>query len=114
MADEIDRQPSAGLFLKENDELVSWIMAHPPNGMSRLFTVPAHRRKGYASLVIVYMTKRMAQSGYIPFGNIRTDNIPSMTLFESLGFQKLRRRQMINKQPHDCSNVRLHGASGNR
>ena len=114
MADEIDRHPSAGLFLKENDQLVSWAMAHPPMGISRLFTLPAHRRKGYASLVMVYMSKRMAQSGYIPFSNIRIDNSSSVTFFESLGFQKVRRRYMINKRPHNCFNVKIIRAKGNR
>jgi len=63
VADEIDRLPSAGVFLKSDDQLVSWIMEHPPNGMSRLYTVEPYRRRGYGRLAIQYLSKRMAQSG---------------------------------------------------
>ncbi len=75
VADEIDQSlPSVGVFLKENNMLVSWIMCHPPNGMSRLHTLENHRRRGYAALVAQYLSKRVAQSGCIPYVNIVTDN----------------------------------------
>ena len=90
VADEIDHLPSAGVFLKENDELVSWMMCHPPNGMSRLHTMEQHRRRGYAALVTQYLSKRVAQSGSIPFVNIVTDNDNSYKFFKSMKFQLLR------------------------
>jgi predicted GNAT family acetyltransferase len=87
IADEIDLLPSAGLFLKDKDELVSWIMGHAPMGMSRLFTMDGHRRKGYATLVTLYMSKRMAQSGFLPYVNIVVGNTASAKFFEGLGFR---------------------------
>ncbi|KZS02954.1 Uncharacterized protein APZ42_034405 [Daphnia magna] len=87
---EIELLPSAGVFLKENDELVSWMMCHPPNGMSRLHTLEEHRRRGYASLVTQYLTKRVAQSGVVPFVNIVIGNTASCKFFESMGFKHLR------------------------
>ena len=66
MADEIQQFPSAGVFLKESNELVSWMMIHLPNGMSRLHTLEQHRRKGYAAIVTKYLSKVMAQSGQHP------------------------------------------------
>ena len=87
IADEIDLLPSAGLFLKENDQLVSWVMGHAPMGMSRLYTVDGHRRKGYATLVMQYMSKRMAQSGYLPYVNVIISNTASNKFFQGLGFR---------------------------
>ncbi|XP_046462012.1 uncharacterized protein LOC124208287 isoform X2 [Daphnia pulex] len=99
IADEIDLLPSAGLFLKDNDELVSWIMGHAPMGMSRLFTMDGHRRKGYATLVTLYMSKRMAQSGFLPFVNIVVGNTASTKFFEGLGFRFVRPLNAILTKP---------------
>lgn len=89
VTEEIVQLPSAGLFLKSDNQLVTWIMCHPPNGMSRLHTVEQHRRKGYASLVTKYLTKRMAQAGYYPYVNIVAGNLVTGTFFENLGFRFL-------------------------
>jgi predicted GNAT family acetyltransferase len=87
VADEIDELPSAGLFLKGSNQLVSWVMSHQPNGMSRLHTLTEHRKQGYASLVILYMAKRLAQAGYVPFANVEKTNTNSRQLFEKIGFR---------------------------
>jgi len=85
--DQIDNFPSAGVFLKENDQLVSWMVFHMPWGMGKLHTLEEHRKKGYASLVTKYLSKRMAQSGYIPYVNIEVGNDTSCAFFESVGFK---------------------------
>ncbi|KAI9560841.1 hypothetical protein GHT06_011794 [Daphnia sinensis] len=90
IAGEIDQLPSSGVFLKEDNQLVSWMMCHPPNAMSRLHTLEDHRRQGYAALVTRYLAKRLAQSGFVPFVNIIVENSASKKVFESLGFQFLR------------------------
>lgn len=87
--DEIIQLPSAGIFLKNNDQLVSWMTCHPPNGISRLLTLEEHRRKGYARIVTVYMTKRMAQAGYYPYLNIVAGNSITGKFFQSIGFRNL-------------------------
>ena len=99
VADEIDLQPSAGVFLKENNELVSWMVCHPPNGMGRLYTMEQHRRRGYAALVTQYLCKRVAQSGFVPFVNIETHNDASHKFFESMGFQLNRRGHILFSSP---------------
>ena len=105
IADEIDLLPSAGLFLKDKDELVSWIMGHAPMGMSRLFTMDGHRRKGYATLVTLYMSKRMAQSGFLPYVNIVVGNTASTKFFEGLGFRFVRPlNAVLTKPPIDTTN----------
>ena len=90
VADEIELLPSAGVFLKENDEPVSWMMCYTPNGMSRLHTLEEHRRRGYAALVTQYLSKRVAQCGFVPFVNIVIENTASYKFFESMKFTFLR------------------------
>ena len=91
VADEIDQLPSAGVFLKETDELVCWINCHLGFGMARLFTLEPYRRRGYATLAIRYMSKRMAQCGFVPFIAGLVGNDVSKHLFKSLaGFELLK------------------------
>ena len=89
ITEEIAVFPSAGVFLKATDELVSWIMCYPPHGIGRLHTLEMYRRKGYASLAIRYLSKRTAQSGCLPTANVHLDNQPSQDLFKSVGFHSL-------------------------
>ena len=103
VADEIELLPSAGVFLKENDKLVSWMMSHPPTGMSRLHTIEQYRRRGYAALVTQYLSKRVAQTGCVPFVIIVTDNEVSYKFFESMGFQLLSPGHIFLSRPNLCS-----------
>lgn len=103
---EIEHLPSAGVYLKENDELVSWMMCHPPLGMMRLSTFEAYRRKGYARLAARYLSKIVAQSGCVPFVSIIRGNSPAIALFESLNFRFLCRRDIfIVPAPADFSSL---------
>ncbi|KAI9560838.1 hypothetical protein GHT06_011791 [Daphnia sinensis] len=101
VSEEIVHLPSAGIFLKSNDKLVAWIMCHPPNGMSRLMTLEQYRRKGYASIVTKYLTKRVAQSGHLPYVNIVAGNSVSSKFFESLGFRYLGAGHVWVTSPRD-------------
>ena len=90
VAKEIEELPSAGVFLKYNNKLVSWMMSHPPNGMSRLHTLQEFRRRGYAALVTQYLSKRTAQCGFVPFVNIDEENVASQKFFENMKFELFR------------------------
>lgn len=87
IATEIDCFPSAGAYLKATDELIAWMMFYPPNGMSRLYVLEKYRRKGYASLVIRYLSKRFAQAGFLPTVNVDLGSTGPTELYKSLGFQ---------------------------
>jgi len=101
MALTITQLPSAGVFLKCNDELVSWAVCHPPSGgLNHLWTVEEHRRKGYAKLAAQYLSKRLAQSGHVPFVIIGTGNGASQQLFTSLGFQFTRKSHICYAVPN--------------
>ena len=97
--DELDRLPSAGLFLKQTDQLVCMVMGYPPNGMSRMFTLDEYRGRGYARLAIHYISKRMAQCGLVPFGNINTKNVNSVKCFQGAGFRNYRMVSVLLKYP---------------
>lgn len=92
--EEIRHFPSAGVFLKESDQLVSWIMCHPPAGMNRLYTLESHRRKGYASLAASYLSRIEAQCGRLPFVNIIKGNTPAVILFANLEFRLICHRDV--------------------
>lgn len=87
LAGEIRQFPSAGVFLKTNDQLVSWTNYLPCNGLSRIYTLEDYRHRGYDTLMIQYMSKSLAQSGYVPFTRIDPQNDKSILLFKSLGFK---------------------------
>ena len=89
LIEEIKTFPTSGVFLKATNELVSWMMYFPTNGMSRLHTLETHRGKGYGSLAVRYLSKRVAQSGYLPTANVNIGNEASLNLFRSIGFQLL-------------------------
>lgn len=80
MAHEIELFPSAGVFLKETNQLVSWVMLHPPFGMARLHTAESHRRRGYGTLAVQYLAKRMAETGYLPMMSVVVGNSSSSKL----------------------------------
>lgn len=90
VADEIDQMPSAGVFLKESHQLVSWATHFPVFGISRLHTLEAYRRRGYGTLAIIYVAKMMAQSGYVPWLGVVSTNSASNLLVSSAGFKLFR------------------------
>lgn len=103
--------PSVGVFLKETNQLVTWMMCHPPVGMSRLCTLEPFRRQGYARLAIKYLSKLIAQSGSVPFVSIIKGNTPAVALFESMGFKFLCHRDIllvpapVNVNSQGCTTV---------
>ena len=89
VVESIIETPSAGVFLKDTDQLVSWMISRTPNGMAKLHTLEGFRRRGYASFVAKYLSKRMAQSGFLPFVDIVPENESSRKCFTNLGFSSV-------------------------
>lgn len=80
---------SYGLFLKSNDELVSWALLSMLGQLALVQTVGAHKKKGYASIIVKYLSQRIAKKGYSPFGTVLENNTVSMNMFQKLGFDNL-------------------------
>jgi len=85
---DIGQLPTIGVFIKESNQLVTWMMNHPPFGLSRLHTIESHRRRGYAVLAVQCLAKKMAEAGYLPIANVAVGNLASSTLFtQQSGFK---------------------------
>ncbi|KAJ8924216.1 hypothetical protein NQ315_007007 [Exocentrus adspersus] len=85
----IEMNDSYGLFLKSTGELVCWVLLSMLGQLNLLQTVDAHKRKGYASIIVKHASKEMAKKGYSAFGTIFIENEASVALFRSIGFRNL-------------------------
>uniref|UniRef100_UPI0037E82805 glycine N-acyltransferase-like n=1 Tax=Semicossyphus pulcher TaxID=241346 RepID=UPI0037E82805 len=65
---------------------VAWILVYSKCAMGVLYTLPEHRGKGYAKVLISTMSKRLHAEGYPVFCFIEEENTASYELFRSLGF----------------------------
>ncbi|XP_042357870.1 glycine N-acyltransferase-like protein 3 [Plectropomus leopardus] len=65
---------------------VSWILTYSSCSMGVLYTLPEHRGKGYAKVVISTLAKKLHAEGYPTFCFIEEENEVSYRLFKSLGF----------------------------
>ncbi|XP_040906419.1 glycine N-acyltransferase-like protein 3 [Toxotes jaculatrix] len=65
---------------------VSWILVYDYCAMGILYTLPEHRGKGYAKVLVSTMAKRLHDEGYPVYCFIEEDNLVSYRLFKSLGF----------------------------
>ncbi|XP_047207543.1 glycine N-acyltransferase isoform X2 [Girardinichthys multiradiatus] len=67
---------------------VSWILTYVSCALGMLYTLPEHRGKGYAKVLISSMAKRLSGQGYPVFCFIEEENIASYQLFKSMGFSE--------------------------
>ncbi|XP_014193591.1 glycine N-acyltransferase-like protein 3 [Haplochromis burtoni] len=65
---------------------VSWILVYDYCALGMLYTLPEHRGKGYAKIVISTLAKKLHAEGYPVFCYIEEDNVLSYKLFKNLGF----------------------------
>lgn len=85
--DSVMASPSAGVFVKDSDQLVCWMTSRVHVGMSQLHTLEQFRHRGYAILATRYLSKRLAQSGYVPYAIVSPSNEPSVRCFKGVGFK---------------------------
>ncbi|KAF4089980.1 hypothetical protein AMELA_G00044400 [Ameiurus melas] len=65
---------------------VSWILTYASCAMGMLYTMPEHRRKGYAKALVSIMAKKLHSEGYPVYCFIEEENQLSYRFFTSLGF----------------------------
>ncbi|XP_041646274.1 glycine N-acyltransferase-like [Cheilinus undulatus] len=65
---------------------VAWILVYGSCAMGMLYTLPEHRGKGYAKVLICSMAKRLHAEGYPVYCFIEEDNTVSYKIFKNLGF----------------------------
>ncbi|XP_041803088.1 glycine N-acyltransferase-like protein 3 [Chelmon rostratus] len=67
---------------------VSWILVYDYCALGMLYTLPEHRGKGYAKVLVSAMAKRLHAEGYPVYCFIEEENTVSYRLFKSLGFSE--------------------------
>lgn len=80
-----------GVRRKPDDTLVSWSLIYEDGALGMLFTLPEHRGKKLASIVVKsLLMKLLDDTNYTaaPFCFIETGNEVSQYLFRSMGFEK--------------------------
>uniref|UniRef100_A0A667YQ34 Glycine N-acyltransferase-like protein n=1 Tax=Myripristis murdjan TaxID=586833 RepID=A0A667YQ34_9TELE len=65
---------------------VSWILVYNDCAMGILYTLPEHRRKGYAKIVVSTLARKLHAEGYPVYCFIDEDNEVSYRLFKKMGF----------------------------
>lgn len=65
---------------------VSWILTFASCAMGVLHTLPEHRGKGYAKVVINTLAKRLHAQGYPVYGFREEENEVTNRLLKSMGF----------------------------
>ncbi|XP_072363860.1 glycine N-acyltransferase-like protein 3 isoform X2 [Scyliorhinus torazame] len=75
-------------ILDETDNPVSWILTYQYGAMGLLYTLPEHRGKGFAKLLVTKMVKVLQNLGYPIYCFVEEENTKSYQLFEKLGFKE--------------------------
>ncbi|XP_041107953.1 glycine N-acyltransferase-like protein 3 [Polyodon spathula] len=75
-------------ILDECGSPVAWILLYQHCALGLLYTLPEHRRKGYARVLVTVMCKHLLSQGYPVYCFIEEDNEASYRLFKSLGFEE--------------------------
>ncbi len=71
----------------EGDRPVGFVGEHLEGSMGLLYVFPEFRRRGFASALERSMIARILARGYVPFGQVEKDNLPSLRLQEKLGLK---------------------------
>uniref|UniRef100_A0A672JJ11 Glycine N-acyltransferase-like protein n=1 Tax=Salarias fasciatus TaxID=181472 RepID=A0A672JJ11_SALFA len=69
-----------------NSQPVSWILVYDYGALGVLYTLPEHRGKGYAKVLISTMAKKLLAESHPVYCYIEEDNSLSYKLFKNLGF----------------------------
>lgn len=76
-----------GIFGKEDNKLRAWALGYDNGGLGTLHTMDAHRRKGYAKIVVKAFCKDFGEQNKDIVIFASQTNVPSRSLFESCGFK---------------------------
>ena len=78
--------PSCCVLDEETQQPVAWILTYTSCAMGMLYTLPGHRGKGYAKVLISSMAKKLHALGYPVYCFIEEENTVSLRLFKNMGF----------------------------
>lgn len=70
----------------EHGQPVSWVLLYDYCAMGLLYTMPEHRGKGLAKVLISVMARRLSAGGFPVYCFIEEENTLSYKLFKKMGF----------------------------
>ncbi len=85
--DRISKGVSAGV--RKNGQLVAWGMTHDDGAIGFLHVLPEYRKRGYARRVTNEIILQLRARQELPFVHIEADNLSSLKLAASIGFERL-------------------------
>ena len=74
----LNMHPSSALYV--DDKPVCWCLLHLEKSLGMLYTLPEHRKKGYALEVMTHLTNQVIANGDIPYATIVKGNVASENL----------------------------------
>ncbi|XP_030628627.1 glycine N-acyltransferase-like protein 3 [Chanos chanos] len=84
----ISNYPSFCVMREGDTQPVSWILLHQHCALGLLYTLPEHRGRGYAKLLVSIMAEHLLKQGCPVYCFIEEGNSASLRLFTSLGFKE--------------------------
>uniref|UniRef100_A0AAY4A3X1 Glycine N-acyltransferase-like protein n=1 Tax=Denticeps clupeoides TaxID=299321 RepID=A0AAY4A3X1_9TELE len=82
----ISNHPSLCVMDEGGGGPLSWVLVYHHLALGLLYTLPQHRRKGYAKTLVSRMAGRLLELGYPVYCFVEEGNSASYGLFTSLGF----------------------------
>ena len=79
---------NVGLF-NRNDDLVAWILRLQTGPLGAIQVHPNYLHKGYGSLIVKAMIKKLASKDIDPFALVACDNTATQERFKKLGFKRI-------------------------
>jgi 8-oxo-dGTP diphosphatase len=76
-----------GLGIKEQDQLIAWVLTHDDGAIGFIKVLPEYRNKGYAKLLTHEVIARQELEKSLSFVHIEKDNMKSIALAEKVGFE---------------------------
>ena len=76
-----------GLGIKEQDQLIAWVLTHDDGAIGFIKVLPEYRNKGYAKLLTHEVIARQQLENTPSFVHIEKDNMKSIALAKKVGFE---------------------------
>lgn len=90
----IEGGPTAAVYV--DGKPVAWAVTHMVTDrvgiIGMVHVVDEHRRKGLARSVVAAISRELMAAGKVPALHVYLDNAPSLALFPTLGFRKVKRQ----------------------
>ncbi|XP_078037460.1 glycine N-acyltransferase-like protein 3 [Augochlora pura] len=106
LATMIELNCGVGLYLKEDNSLVSWILHNDWHGLGMVQTLAQHTRKGYAKTVSSALAKNLGLQDISVTLFIVEGNLTSETMFTNLGWRRISPIIWIGVQEQECQAAR--------